>query len=152
MDPTGPATPPPKVSHMSVAELVNLSQQLRGKSEAEWQRVINLHAALIGVMIFFAGQPETYATARLLVFGFYTFNLVSSYLSHRETFDGLSRVNQDLLAFGTPVAGGASFAWITSRNYRPQIWGRTSLLVLVWLLVGYLMIAPLVLGRGHIWT
>ncbi len=133
---------------MTVTELVNLCLQLRGKSEAEWQRVINLHAALIGAMIFFAGQDDPYVTGRILVFAFYTFNVISSCLSLRETFDGLRRVNEDLALFGNPALGGSSFDWIVTRRYSLYVWGRSGLLAGVWLVVGYLMIFSILLGRS----
>jgi hypothetical protein len=136
---------------MTVTELVNFCLQLRAKSESEWQRVINLHAALIGAMIFFAGQADPYVTARLAVFAFYSFNVVSSYVSLRDTFGGLSRVNDDLLLFGRPALGGASMDWLVSRRYSLYVWGRSVLLVLAWLLVGYLMILPLLPGNVRTW-
>ncbi|MDP3958980.1 MAG: hypothetical protein Q8Q26_02685 [Pseudorhodobacter sp.] len=141
----------PNVSHMSVTELINFCLQLRSKSDSEWERVINVHAALIGVMIFFAGQEYPYVTARLVVFAFYSFNVVSSYLSLKETFDGLRRISEDLRLFGQPALGGASFAWITSRRYTHHVWFRSGLLACVWLIVGYLMITPLVFGHNRFW-
>ena len=61
---------PVSVGHMNLTETVNFGLQLRTKVDVEWQRVVNIHAALIGVMIFFAGQPEPYTMARLVAFLF----------------------------------------------------------------------------------
>lgn len=129
---------------MNVTELINFCLQLRAKSDSEWERVINVHAALIGAMIFFADLQDAYVTARLVVFAFYSFNMVSSFRGMKETFDGLRHINDDLLLFGQPVAGGASFAWLTSRRYSHFVWFRSGLLVCVWLIVAYLMITPLI--------
>ena len=140
-----------RVSHMNVTELVNFGLQLRNRSEAEWQRVINLHAALIGAMIFFAGQPDPYVTARLVVFAFYSFNVASSFLSLRETFDGLARVSDDLGLFPRPDRGGGSFDWIASRRFGLFVWARSGLLICVWAVVGYLMVVPLITGSRILW-
>jgi hypothetical protein len=149
--PAEPRVPPATVSHMTAPELVNFGLQLRNRSEMEWQRVINIHAALIGAMIFFAGQADPYMTARLVVFAFYSFNLASSYLGMRDTFEGLRKVSQDLRLFGPPAAGGASFDWIASQKYSLPIYGRSALLIGVWSITGYLMITPLVLGHRNMW-
>jgi len=138
------------VSHMTMPEIITFCLQLRTKLDAEWQRVINIHAALIVVMIFFAGQENPFVTARLVVFAFYTFNMASSYLSLRETFQGLQCVNRDMLLFPSPDIGGASLIWLTSRKYTRDIWTHFVLLGFVWLVVFYLMILPLWNGRQAI--
>lgn len=146
VEPTAPE-PRQKVSHLGFAELLSFSMQLRTKLEAEWQRVVAVHAALIGVMIFFAGQSESYTTARLVVFVFYSFNVAASWVNLREAYAGLEEVKRDMVVFGDPSAGGHSYRWLVLRSYHRASWLRTGLLLLVWAVVGYLMILPLWVGR-----
>ena len=138
---------PVRVGHMTLTETVNFGLQLRTKVDVEWQRVVNIHAALIGVMIFFAGQPEPYTMARLVVFLFYSFSLLGSFVNLRETYAGLQQVNNDIALFPEPAIAGGIVPWIKSRNYKHDARTRTGLLGLVWLFVGYLMLLPLILGR-----
>lgn len=121
--------------------------QLGGKVDAEWQRVVNLHAALIGIMVFFAGQRDPYLAARLLVFVFYSFNVVVSFNNLKEVYAGLRQINQDLMLFPPPEIGGHSLEWIRSRTYRHVVWLRSGLLALVWAVVAYLMFVPLLFER-----
>ncbi len=141
----GPA--PERVSHLTFHEMLGFGMQLRNKVEIEWQRVVNVHAALIGVMIFFAGQTEPYTAARIVVFVFYSFNVLVSFSNLRESYNGLRHVSRDMMLFSPPSAGGDSIGWIRARTYRHDHWMRSGLLAIVWAVVFYLMILPLWLGR-----
>lgn len=135
------------VSHLKPSELVSLAMQLRGRADAEWQRAVNLHGALIAVMIFFAGQPDPYVTARLVVFTFYTYNVVMLLRGLNEAYAGLRDVTSDLMLLPAPEQGGHSLRWLTARSYRRDAVIQCTLLAIVWIVIGYLMLSSLMLGR-----
>jgi hypothetical protein len=141
------AAEPATVSHLKFGEAIGVLMQLRAKVEAEWHRIVYIHAALIGVMIFFAGQANPFVTARLVVFTIYSFNVEVVWFSLFEAYDGMRRVTQDLLLFPKPERGGHTVVWLRGRTYRHDAWTRAGLLGVVWAVVGYLMILPLIFGR-----
>jgi hypothetical protein len=146
-------TPPPAAdgtASLKPFELVSLAMQLRGRVDAEWQRAVNLHAALIAVMIFFAGQADPFVAARLIVFVFYTYNIVMLLRGLTEAYAGLRDVTSDLARLPVPEHGAASLRWLTSRHYRRDARFQCTLLVVVWTVIGYLMLSSLVLGRDAV--
>lgn len=118
----------------------------RGRADGEWQRAVNLHGALIAVMIFFAGQPDPFVTARLIVFLFYTYNVVMLLRGLTEAYAGLRDVTSDLLLLPTPERGGHSLRWLTARLYQQEARIQCTLLTIVWMVIGYLMLSSLMLG------
>jgi hypothetical protein len=141
------ATEPVLVSHLKFGEAIGVLMQLRAKVEAEWHRIVYIHAALIGVMIFFAGQQNPHVAGRLVVFAFYTLNVLAFYRSLRDAYDGLRLVTADIAQFPPPANGGNITAWLASRSYRHDAAYRAALLAGVWGVVFYLMILPLIVGR-----
>lgn len=139
---------PVTVSHLKPSELVTLAMQLRGRADGEWQRAVNLHGALIAVMIFFAGQSDPFVTARLIVFVFYTYNIVMLLRGLTEAYAGLRDVTSDLLLLPPAERGGHSLRWLTARRYQRDARIQCSLLALVWMVIGYLMLSSLMLGRA----
>lgn len=135
------------MSHLRANELVGLAMQLRSRADAEWQRAVNVHAALIAVMIFFAGQPDPFVTARVIVYVFYTYNVLVLLRSLTEAYAGLREVTTDLLLLPTPARGGNSLRWLTARRFRREGVVQCTLLGVVWLVIGYLMLGSLMLGR-----
>jgi hypothetical protein len=136
------------VSHLKANELVALAMQLRGRTDSEWQRAVNLHGALIAVMIFFANQAEPFLAARVMVYVFYTYNVVMLLRGLTEAYAGLREVTSDLLLLPAPERGGQSLRWLTARRFRREAPIQCSLLVAVWALIGYLLIGSLLLGRS----
>lgn len=139
--------PVPLMTGVKLSETLSLLMALRTKADNDWYRVIYLHAALIGVMVFFAGQKSDFVIARLVVFAFYTFNVAVSFMALRESRDGLRNATADLRSF-PPHQGGASLQrWLGSRDYAGAL--RLQLMVLgaAWLLVAWLLLSAMVLGR-----
>ena len=134
------------VSHLKPHELVTLAMQLRARTDGEWQRAINLHGALIAVMIFFANQPEPFLAARVMVYIFYTYNVIMQLRGLTEAYAGLRDVTSDLLLLPAPDRGGRSLEWLTARRFRREAPIQCGLLVAVWVVIGYLLIGSLLLG------
>ena len=145
--PPRPDAEPVVISHLKANELVALAMQLRGRTDGEWQRAVNLHGALIAVMIFFAGQPDPFVTARVIVYVFYSYNVVMLLRSLTESYAGLRDVTSDLMLLPSPDRGGHSLRWLTARRYRREAQVQCTLLVVVWVVIGYLMLGSLLLGR-----
>ncbi len=139
---------PVLVSHLKANELVALAMQLRGRTDGEWQRAVNLHGALIAVMIFFANQSDPFLTARVMVYIFYTYNVIMLLRGLTEAYAGLRDVTSDLLLLPEPERGGHSLHWLTARRYRREAPIQCSLLIAVWVVIGYLLIGSLLLGRA----
>lgn len=153
IDPAEPETAPPDlrtISHLKPPELVLLAMQLRGRADSEWQRAVNLHAALIAVMIFFAGQTDPFVTARLIVFAFYTYNVIMLLRALIEAYAGLRAVTNDLLLLPPPALGGHSLRWLTKRRYFGDARVQGALLAVVWTVTGYLLLSSILLGRAAV--
>jgi hypothetical protein len=134
------------VSHLGPGELVHVALQLRGRADGEWQRAVNLHAALIAVMIFFASQADPFLTARLIVFAFYSYNVAMVMRSLTDACAGLDRVTADLRLLPPPAQGGAVLGWLTARRFAREGFAQCVLLAVVWAVVAWLMIGWLLLG------
>jgi|APEBP8051073178_1049388.scaffolds.fasta_scaffold00006_177 hypothetical protein len=149
--PQDPSPPPAdgtvRVSHLSFSEMMNLTLQMRTRIAGEWQRVINAHAALVAVMVFFASQPEPFVAARLIVFGFYTVVMLTSIANLNESYRGLRLLIAELALFPKPALGGESVTWVRRKDLRADKRLRITMLFLIWVLVGYLLILPLFFGR-----
>ena len=139
--------PVPLMTGMKLSETISLVMALRTKADNDWYRVIYLHAALIGVMVFFAGQKSDFVVARLVVFAFYTFNVAVSFGALRDSHDGLGHATADLRSFPPHQGGAGVQGWLGARDYGRAL--RLQLLVLgaAWLLVAYLLLSAMVLGR-----
>ena len=149
--PVEPATAPSEpgtISHLKPNELVTLAMQLRARADGEWQRAVNLHAALIGVMIFFAGQDDPFVTARLIVFAFYTYNIIILLRALTEAFSGLRAVTEDLMLLPAPALGGNSLRWLTAKHYHRNVRVQVALLAVVWTVTGYLMLGSILFGQA----
>ena len=142
------AEEPELVSHLKYSETLNLHLQLQGKVEAEWHRILYAHAALVAVMVFFANQQYDFVTARVIVYVFYSMNAAFSWLNMRDAYRGLRAVQTDIALFAAPARGGASIGWVNRQDYRANAAFRSGLMVIVWLVVSYLLLGPVVLGRA----
>lgn len=138
----GPPAEELRISHLKYSETVTFALQLRGRADTEWQRVVNMHAALIAVMIFFANETDGFLAARILVFVFYTYNVAVALVNLREAFAGLRAVSNDLRLFPPPPSGGEGLQWLTRRGFRYDATLQCGLLVVVWGVIGILLLAP----------
>lgn len=145
-----PAAPdaPPASPPLSLGELIGLLVHLRSRVESEWQRVLYVHAALVGVMIFFAGQAVHFVPARIVIAVFYTASLVVSWRAMTEAFEGMRIVTADIAAHPSGMAGSPAHRWLASRDYRHALRLRGALMGGVWCVVIYLLFRTPVLGQG----
>ena len=137
----------PAMTGVKLSETLSLVMALRTKADNDWYRVIYLHAALIGVMVFFAGQRSDFVVARLVVFAFYSFNVAVSFGALRDSHDGLRHATADLRSFPPHQGGAGVQGWLGARDYARAL--RLQLMVLgaAWLLVAYLLLSAMVMGR-----
>lgn len=126
-----------KISNMTYAELVSFFHLQIGRVEMTWHRVMYLHAAIVGVLVFFGESDKSYFLQRGLVFGFYTVNLLIFYFSLREGYQALSNVHQDLKRF--PAGDGNIETWFRNRNYGHKSAIRIVILFATWILIGSLL-------------
>lgn len=136
-----------RVSHMRYAEIVSLTMQMRARADADWQRVITMHAALIAVMIFFANQQALFLPARMLVFAIYSYSVVMALQSLRETYSGLRALTLDLMLFPAPVLGGHVLHWLRSRSFRTHALTHAGILIIAWLVVAWLLVGGALFGH-----
>jgi hypothetical protein len=136
-----------RISHLKAPELISFAMQMRGRVDGEWQRVVGIHIALIAVMVFFANQPEPFMTARVIVYVFYTYNVVMLLRALRDAYAGLRDATRDLTLLPPAAQGGHSIAWLTRRKFEREVEIQSALMVVVWLVVGYLLIGGLLLGH-----
>ena len=132
---------------LKLSEIMSVVMTLRTKADNDWYRVIYLHAALIGAMVFFAGQKNDFVFARLVVFAFYSFNVAVSFAALRESHEGLRKATLDLRSFPPHHGGSGIQEWLASHDYVKAL--RMQLLVLgvAWAVVAYLLLASMVVGR-----
>ena len=71
-------------THLTHADLISLMMQLNGRIDTLWQRVIYAHAAIVGVMVFFATSEEAFVVPRLLVLFFYTMNTLITFAAFNK--------------------------------------------------------------------
>lgn len=124
------------------ADLLDLSLKLNGRIDALWQRVIYAHGAMVGVLIFLATAEYPFTIPRLLVVFFYSMNSAVTYFAFREAYSGLRAVVQDL----SMVADQKShvYAWAKAQRYDMHALRRAAILVVLWVIITYLILAPLV--------
>lgn len=130
-------------SRMSFHELISLNLQFNGRLDALWQRVLYSHAAIVGVMVFFGTSDLLYAVPRILVFAFYTANLIMTLYAFNETLAGMKAAISDLKTLQGGVAQTKIQEWVFSRNYDRHSAVRMAILGTTWLLLGYLLIVPI---------
>ncbi|MEO8242388.1 MAG: hypothetical protein ABI832_08740 [bacterium] len=138
----------PVMAGVKLSETLGLVMALRSRADNDWYRVIYLHAALIAVMVFFAGQKPDFLVARLVVFAFYSFNVLVSFGTLRETHQGLAYATADLRSFPLHQGGAAVQGWLGARDYAGELRWQLTVLGAVWLLVAYLLLSVAIFGRA----
>ena len=133
----------PRISNLTFPELTGISLQLVGRLEVIWQRVVYIHAAMIGVMVFFSQAETGYTLARGIVYAFYSVNLLIAYFNLREIYAGLEAARSDMAKFPECPANGALFGWMKDRNYAYKSALRALILAVAWGLVGALLFLDL---------
>lgn len=129
--------PEQRVSNLTYAELVSFFQLQMGRVEMTWFRVMYLHAAIVGVLAFFAEAQQYYMFQRGLAFAFYTVNLIIFHVSLQEGYQALKSAHRDLLRF--PQGEGDVERWFRGLRYGYKTPVRISVMVITWLLIGGLL-------------
>ena len=130
------------VSNMSYSEMVGFFHQQLGRVEMAWFRIMYLHAAIVGVLVFFGEADDFLLLQRLVVFGFFTVNLVIFHVALSEGYAGLDQAQKDLERF--PASDGHVDQWFRSRKSLNKSKVRTMVMVTTWLLVGFLLFRSLI--------
>lgn len=136
--------PPIKISNMTYSELVSFFHLQIGRVEMTWHRVMYLHAAIVGVLVFFGESDQSYLMQRCLVFAFYTVNLLIFYFSLREGYQALNEVHQDLKHF--PHGDGHVEIWFRKQRYGHKSYVRIAILLTTWVLIGSLLFSGWIVG------
>lgn len=136
--------PPLKISNMTYAELVSFFHLQIGRVEMTWHRIMYLHAAIVGVLVFFGEADQSYLVQRFLVFGFYTVNLLIFYYSLSEGYQALREVHGDLKRF--PSGDGNVELWFRNRRYGHKAPIRIAIMLVTWALIGSLLFQSWLLG------
>lgn len=127
---------------MSFAELMMLSLAFNGRVDTLWQRVLYTHAAIVGVMVFFATTEHAYMTSRILVFFFYTLNLAITMSALLESYTGLKAALEDLKAMSGSSDQSNMQVWVMARSYHRHAARRIAALAIVWAVLAYLLFSP----------
>ncbi len=130
--------------------IFNMCMSLHGRLDTLWQRLLYAHAAIVGVMVFFSTTPETFFISRVLVFLFYTVNLLISVVAMIESYRGLQAGLTDIRAREREGEPSHFENWLTSLDYSAHPRRRIMLFGLVWLLIGYLLFARFIHGGAEI--
>lgn len=138
------ASEPLQVSNMSYSEMIGFYHQQLGRVEMAWFRIMYLHAAIVGVLVFFGEADDFLLLQRLVVFGFFTVNLVIFHVALSEGYAGLNEAQKDIERF--PASDGHVDRWFRSRKslYKSKV--RTAVMVTTWALVGFLLFRSLISG------
>ncbi len=126
-----------KVSNLSYPDMVTFFHQQIGRIEMTWFRMMYLHAAMVGVLAFFAEAQELYLMQRVLVFAFYTANLLIFHISLREGYGALKQARLDLIQF--PETEGNVDQWFRKRRHGMEASTWFSALFVTWLLIAFLL-------------
>ena len=135
--------PPQIESHLSYNELIGLALSFNARVDTLWQRTLYAHAAIVGVMVFFATADDPFLVPRLLVLFFYTLNLGITVAAFFESYSGLRAVTEDLKQFPEAKSTSNTQAWVFSQSYHMHAHRRLWLLGVVWLVLVYLLLFPM---------
>jgi len=141
-DPEKPNAP------MTFQELITLCLQLNNRLDTLWLRVLYSHAAIVGVMVFFANSANPFVIPRLLVFGFYSVNTGITIVAFREVYRGLRAAIADLSGLSKTVPKTHVQIWVLSRDYDRHSIFRVLVLAVTWVILGYILIFPIWLGAA----
>ena len=135
--------PKETTSAMNFSELMMLTLKFNDRLDTLWQRVIYTHAALVGVMVFFARSQELFVVQRMLVFFLYSVSSLITYVSIRDTFHGYRSALQDLAALDQEDATSNVQNWIKTKNVGSQTRRYGLVLAFAWAVLGYILLGPL---------
>ena len=129
---------------MSFSDLMALTLKFNDRLDTLWQRVIYTHAALVGVMVFFARSQELFVVQRLLVFFLYTVSSLITYVSIRDTLRGYRSALKDLAELEREDAASNVQDWIRMKDVGNQTQRYGMVLACAWAVLGYILLGPLI--------
>lgn len=126
-----------KVSNLTYNEIVQFYHTQVGRVELTWFRIMYLHAAVSGILVFFFEAETFLVQQRALVLAVYTVNLLVLHFALKEGYAALRSAVADLKRF--PESDGHVDQWFRaiSFDYKANI--RSAFLVSIWILVAYLL-------------
>lgn len=133
-----------KVSHMTYSDIVGFYAAHVARIDMTWFRIMYLHAAVVGVLIFFAEAEIFYWLQRGLVFAFYTVNLFIFHLCLKESYQAMQAAREDLARFGK--TDGSVDTWFRGLLLSHKSASRVAVLSITWALVGWLLFKDAVLS------
>lgn len=134
--------PPTTISNMSYSEMVGFYNQQLSRVELAWFRIMYLHAAVVGVLVFFGEAEDFLFLQRFIVFGFFSVNLAIFHVALSEGYAGLTEALKDLKRF--PENDGHVDRWFRRRRSLYQTKVRTAIIMVTWTLVAFLLFQSLV--------
>lgn len=135
---------PDRVSNMTYAELVQFYHTQLGRVEMTWFRIMYLHAAMVGVLVFFGQAMDFLVVQRAIVFAFYTVNLLIFFHALREGQIAMRNAHRDLVQFADTE--GAVDQWFRTHDSAYRIYLRALALGMAWLLVLFLLFYSVIIG------
>ena len=95
-----------------------------------------------GAVWLFASAEHPFTIPRLLVVFFYSMNSAVTWVAFREAYSGLKAVAADLAVAADQKS--AVYAWARSQRYDMHALRRLVMLAVMWVIISYLILAPLV--------
>jgi len=135
---------PARVSNMTYPELVQFYNAQLGRVEMTWFRIIYLHAAMVGVLVFFGEAEEFLLLQRSVVFAFYSVNLLVFFFALRDGYGAMQSALRDLSRF--PDKLGAVDDWFRAQRLGMKTGLWTLVMTIAWLLVLFLLFYNLPTG------
>ena len=129
---------------MSFSDLMALTLKFNDLLDALSPTVIYTHAALVGVMVFFARSQELFVVQRLLVFFLYTVSSLITYVSIRDTLRGYRSALKDLAELEREDAASNVQDWIRMKDVGNQTQRYGMVLACAWAVLGYILLGPLI--------
>ncbi|MFA8385918.1 MAG: hypothetical protein ACEPO2_09870 [Pelagibaca sp.] len=135
---------PELVSNMTYSELVQFYNTQMGRVEMTWFRIMYLHAAMVGVLVFFGEAADFLALQRAIVFAFYSVNLLIFFFALRDGYGAMQSVLNDLFKF--PDKTGSVNQWFSNQRLamKPRLY--TLVMISAWLFVLLLLFYSLFTG------
>lgn len=133
-------------SRLDTQTVFSMCMTLHGRLDTLWQRLLYAHAAIIGVMVFFSTAEDPFLVSRVLVFLFYSVNLLISVVAMMESYRGLQAGLADIRERSESEDISHIEHWLLSLDYSAHPRRRVGVFGVVWLLIGYLLFARFIHG------
>ena len=135
---------PKKISNMTFSELLGFYHAKQSQIDMAWLRIMYLHAAMVGILVFFSEAPNFYLLQRVMVFAFFSINLLIFVRSLRDGYVAMEQARLDLTRFERD--DGAVDQWIRGSTPAYNAVVRNLTLVATWSLIGFLLFRSLLVS------